>query len=56
MARNNPWTTSLLFVLFALLCFAVALIAVIFEVDEPKLYPGAIAAGLLSYMASHLVP
>lgn len=56
MTNRDSWTLSTLFVLIAAFCFFVAIMAVVFEIDEPKLYPGTIAAGLFSYMVSHLLP
>ena len=50
------FTTSKLLVLVAVICAVVALIAVVFEVNDPKVYPGAMAASLLFGWASFLVP
>jgi hypothetical protein len=56
MVRRDAWTFSVVLVLVAFVCFLVALLAVIFEIDEPKLYPAMIAAGLCSWAASLIVP
>ena len=52
----KAWSASVVLVLVAVVCFVAALVAVVFEATEPKLYPAAIAAGLTAFAASFLVP
>ena len=45
-----------LFILVAVICAVAALIAVVFDVSDPKLYPAAIAASLMFGFAAHYGP
>lgn len=54
--RAREWTVSTLMLFVSVVCAVVAVIVVIFEVDNAKVYPTMVAAAIGFLAASFLLP
>ncbi len=54
--RTREWTVSAIMLFASVICAVVAVIAVIFDVDNAKVYPSMVAAAIGFLAASFLLP